>query len=181
VQASSHWSWAVIARSNSAVAGALADGRSVGLLYIDRDTDLNPPSASDGALDWTGVAHLLDLEGAAPELSTMGPRRPMLSDRDILYLAADLVTQTPLERGTMRAHGLNVIEVDDVHRNPRAAVQRAIDWGKSFDRLVVHLDVDVLSFTRSRSRRASAGWTDSPFQSLRRSSKASSQRRTWPL
>jgi arginase len=129
------------------VAGALASGTSVGLLYIDLDTDLNPPSASDGALDWTGVAHLLDLEGAAPELSAMGPRRPMLSDRDILFLAADLVTQSPSERDTMRARGLSAIELDDVHRDPHAAVQRAIEWGSSFDRLAVHLDVDVLSFT----------------------------------
>jgi arginase len=129
------------------VAGALRDGRSVGLLYIDLDTDLNPPSASDGALDWTGVAHLLDLEGAAPELSSLGPRRPMLSDRDILYLAADGVTQTPSEQGTMLARNLSVIGLDEVHRNPEEAALRAVDWAKSFDRLTVHLDVDVLSFT----------------------------------
>jgi arginase len=129
------------------VAGALRDGASVGLLYIDLDTDLNPPSASDGALDWTGVAHLLDLEGAAPQLSAIGPRRPMLSERDIFYLATDLHAQTPSERDTMRARRLSAIELDEVHRDPRAAVQRAIEWGRSFDRLAVHLDVDVLSFT----------------------------------
>jgi arginase len=129
------------------VAGALRGGMSVGLLYIDLDTDLNPPANSDGALDWTGVAHLLDLEGAAPELSAIGPRRPMLSDRDILYFAADLATQTPSERSTMETRGLSAIELNDVHRDPPAAVQRAVAWGKSFDRLAVHLDVDVLSFT----------------------------------
>ena len=60
------------------VAGALRESMSVGLIYIDLDTDLNPPAASDGALDWTGVAHLLDIDGAASELSSLGPRRPML-------------------------------------------------------------------------------------------------------
>jgi arginase len=53
------------------IAGAQRDGASVGLVYIDLDTDLNPPAASDGALDWTGVAHMLNLEGTASELSSM--------------------------------------------------------------------------------------------------------------
>ena len=68
------------------VAGALRDGHSVGLVYIDLDADLNTPETSDGALDWTGVAHLLDLPGAEAELSGLGPRRPMLAPADILYL-----------------------------------------------------------------------------------------------
>jgi arginase family enzyme len=42
------------------VAGALRGSESVGLIYIDFDADLNPPEASDGALDWTGVAHMFD-------------------------------------------------------------------------------------------------------------------------
>jgi arginase len=71
------------------IAGALRECSSVGLIYIDLDTDLNSPASSDGALDWTGVAHLLDVEGAAPELSSMGPRRPMMPDHAILYLGVD--------------------------------------------------------------------------------------------
>lgn len=51
------------------VAGALRGEGSIGIVYIDLDVDLNAPEASDGALDWTGVAHLLDLAGTEPELS----------------------------------------------------------------------------------------------------------------
>jgi hypothetical protein len=36
------------------VAGALADGSSVGLIYIDLDGDLNTPATGDGVLDWMG-------------------------------------------------------------------------------------------------------------------------------
>ena len=54
------------------VAGALQSGASIGLVYVDLDVDLNAPATSDGALDWTGVAHLLDIPGAAPELSGLG-------------------------------------------------------------------------------------------------------------
>jgi arginase len=40
-----------------------------------------------------------------------------------------------------------VIDVADVHRDPGAAARRAVAWGSRFDRLLVHVDVDVLSFT----------------------------------
>jgi arginase len=127
------------------VAGASRDGSSVGLVYVDLDTDLNPPAASDGALDWTGVAHLLDLHGAAAELSSIGVRRPTLADGDVLFLAAGQIT--PPERATIRQRGLRVIDLDAVHRDPAAAARQAAAWGARFDRLLVHLDVDVLSFT----------------------------------
>lgn len=127
------------------VAGALSDGASAGLIYVDLDTDLNPPSASDGALDWTGVAHLLDLEGTAVELSSIGARRPLLTDNDILFLAAGQIT--PSERATIQERRMSVIDLEEVHRDPGAAARRAVAWGAHFDRLLVHLDVDVLSFT----------------------------------
>ena len=46
------------------VMSALADEPPAGLLYIDRHFDLNTPhSTTDGALDWMGMAHALDLPG----------------------------------------------------------------------------------------------------------------------
>jgi hypothetical protein len=44
------------------VAGALADGSSVGLIYIDLDGDLNTPATGDGVLDWMGLAHILGID-----------------------------------------------------------------------------------------------------------------------
>ena len=128
------------------VAGALKGCGSVGLIYIDLDTDLNPPDASDGALDWTGVAHLLDVQGAAPELSSMGPRRPMLSDDGIMYLGVDPITQTDAEKDTVASRQLRLVELREVRRNPEEAIRRAVEWGRSFERLAIHLDTDILSF-----------------------------------
>jgi arginase len=49
----------------------------VGLLYIDRHYDLNTPtSTTDGALDWMGMAHALDLPGCLDELADVLGRRP---------------------------------------------------------------------------------------------------------
>lgn len=126
------------------VAGALRGGHSVGLVYIDLDVDLNVPETSDGALDWTGTAHLLDLPGTEAELSGLGPRRPMLSPADILYFAADNITDA--EAVTMRTLDLGRIALSDVKADPAGAARRALAWGAHYDRLLVHLDVDVLSY-----------------------------------
>jgi arginase len=127
------------------VAGALRGGGSVGMVYIDLDTDLNPPQASAGALDWTGVAHLLDIPGADSLLSALGPQRPMLTPADILYFGTDNITAG--EARTMSELKLEQISLMEVKADPERAAKRAVAWATAHDRLVVHLDVDVLAFT----------------------------------
>lgn len=126
------------------VSAAVHDGASVGLVYVDLDLDLNAPETSDGALDWTGVAHLLDIPGAAPELSRAGPRWPLLPPDAVLFFAADNVS--PPEAETMGRLRLACIRLDEVKRDAVGAARRAAAWGERFDRLLVHLDVDVLDY-----------------------------------
>jgi arginase len=102
------------------------------MIYVDLDTDLNAPETSDGALDWTGVAHLLDIPGAAPELAALGPRRPMPRPHEVLFLAAANIA--PAERATIDRLGLPVIALSDVG----AAAKSATDWAASFERLLIH-------------------------------------------
>jgi arginase len=127
------------------VAGALADGASVGLIYIDGDADLNVPETSDGALDWTGVGHLLDLPGALPELSGLGPRRPMLGPAEVLLFGAYVIT--PPEAETIAAKQLRHIPLATVKQDPGAAAREALAWASQFDRLLIHLDIDVMAFS----------------------------------
>jgi arginase len=126
------------------VAGALHGARTIGLLYIDLDVDLNTPATSDGALDWTGAAHLLDLPGAAAELVSLGPRRPMLSPDSLLFFGADAITS--FEARVMESLDLGVIRLAEVTADPKNAAAQAARWANRFDRLLVHLDVDVLDF-----------------------------------
>jgi arginase len=126
------------------VAGALQGASSAGLVYIDLDADLNTPETSDGALDWTGTAHLLGMEGTMPTLAGLGVRRPMLGSADILFFGVENIT--PPEARTIDALGLAKIALSEVKANPAVAARRAVEWGSRFERLLVHLDVDVLSY-----------------------------------
>lgn len=126
------------------VAGAVRDGARVGLVYIDLDTDLNTPATGDGILDWMGVAHLLGVPGAEPDLAGIGGRRPLLAPGQVHYLAAD--RSTLAERRVIDRLGLPNISVVEVVADPGAAVARIGDWAYGLDRLLVHVDADVLDF-----------------------------------
>jgi arginase len=128
------------------VAGASSNSNRVGLVYVDLDADLNTPETTeDGALDWMGVAHLLGLPGTVPALGSLGSRRPMLSADEILLFAIDNIT--PAERAVMDTHGIAAFSCADVSADPAGMARRVVaDWAQRFDRLLVHVDVDVLDY-----------------------------------
>jgi arginase len=126
------------------VAGAQRDGSTVGLVYIDLDVDLNPPVESDGALDWTGVAHMLDLPGVEADLAKVGTRRPMLESSDVFFLAPDAITSG--EEKTIQNRSIACIRLHDVQANIERSTQEVLRWGSKFDRLLIHVDLDVLSY-----------------------------------
>lgn len=128
------------------VAGALRGRQSVGLVYIDLDTDLNTPaSTQDGALDWMGVAHMLGVEGAVPALANLGPRMPMLRPEQLLFFANG--NSEPFERKLMEELGLAEVPLPEVAADPAGTAEAvAAGWAAQFERLLVHLDVDVLNY-----------------------------------
>ena len=68
------------------VAGLLDHSARLGLVYVDRHADLNVPGSTvDGALDWMGVAHMLNLDGAVDGLAALAGQRPMLSAGQISF------------------------------------------------------------------------------------------------
>lgn len=123
------------------VAGARAAGR-VGLVYIDLDHDLNTPASAEGALDWMGTAHLLGLPGCVPELVEIGGDAPLLEPDQLFYVAAD--NATPAERCTLDDLGLAVAPLADCVADPAAVIERVAAWAEPFDRVLVHVDTDVL-------------------------------------
>jgi len=127
------------------VAGARRGGARVGLLYLDYDVDLNTPATSDGALDWTGVAHLLALPGAEPGLANLGGAPPLLGPRSLLYFGADNISEA--EASTMTRLPLARISGEEVRADLEEACARAVRWAADFDHVLIHFDVDVLTFT----------------------------------
>jgi len=131
------------------VAGHVAAGERVGLLYCDSHADLNVPSSvREGALDWMGMAHMLGEEAAVPELVQAGPRAPLLDPEQVVLFAWGPEQATPFERAVVERRGLSVFPVGEVAADPEAAAARACEALEArCDRLLVHFDVDVIDFT----------------------------------
>jgi arginase len=128
------------------VAGSVVDGTSVGLAYVDLDTDLNTPETGDGVLSWMGVAHLLDVPGALDGLAGLGRRRPLLEPSAVRVFAAENVT--PAERAVVDRLGLHIEPLAAVVDDPAAVMERTRSWAASYDRLLVHVDIDVLDYPK---------------------------------
>jgi arginase len=131
------------------VAGAVAADTEPRLVYLDLHPDLNTPAAvPDGAMDWMGMAHMLDLAGADERLASAGPRRPLLADEDLVLLGTGPEQCTAAERDAIAARDLQPIGVDRLRADPpaaaREALQRATAGGRRF---LVHFDVDVIDFS----------------------------------
>lgn len=130
------------------VAANLKWSQSVGLIYFDLHSDMNTPaSTADGALDWMGMAHMLGLDGALPQLARCGPRYPLLSPGEVYLVGYDAERATEWEHCVIRDRAIAVASVADVARSPAQCAQAILaKWGAKFERLLVHLDVDVVDF-----------------------------------
>lgn len=136
------------------VAAHLDAGHRVGLVYLDGHADMNVPgSVPDGtgefseSLDWMGVAHMLGLEGALPELANIEFRRPLLSPSDVAVVGFIPQQASDFERKQIQALGVRVIHWEAIARDPEGEMATLLEtWGDKLDHLLVHFDVDVLNF-----------------------------------
>ena len=131
------------------VAGVLDVHDSLGLIYFDLHADMNTPdSVVDGALDWTGVAHMLALDGTDTDLAGVGGNAPMLTPEQVVLFGHGSEHATAWEREQIERLGVARVPVEEVRQDARAAARRALALVRPrFDRYVVHLDVDVIDFT----------------------------------
>ncbi len=128
------------------VTGAIQDGARVGLAYVDLDADLNTPETGDGILDWMGVAHILDVAGGHRDLSSLAGRRPMLEPHAVRLFATDNITAA--EQSTIARLDLRVESLATVTGDGSAVAERTRVWAAGFDRILVHVDIDVLDFEK---------------------------------
>jgi arginase len=130
------------------VSGMLAaDPERLGLIYFDLHADLNTPdSVPDGALDWMGMAHLLDEPAALPELRQVGPRTPLLTPEQVVVVGHSHARATPWEREVIALRNVRTVPVEDVASDPQAAAHAALALLPGVDHLLIHFDVDVIDF-----------------------------------
>jgi len=119
----------------------------IGLLYVDRNYDINTPdSTSDGALDWMGMAHALSLPGCLDELAnSLGPR-PLLEPNQVAWLGVEDRFATDWERDQAQRLELRVVLSEAFALDPATSATESLDLLPSGP-LALHLDVDVLDFT----------------------------------
>jgi arginase len=132
--------------------GTLAGSREVlgplGLIYFDLHADMNTPSSvPDGALDWTGVAHMLALDGCDPILASAVTAPPLLAPEDLVLFGHGAQEATPWELDQIARLQLKRVAVEEVEDDPTKAAQRALSLSEGRDRYIVHFDVDVIDFT----------------------------------
>ena len=130
------------------VAANLRRCESLGLIYMDLHADMNTPaSTADGALDWMGVAHMLGLNGVIPQWASCGPRYPLIFPAQVHLVGFDADSATEWERSAIRDLSIATTHLADVAQSPiRCADTILSKWAMKFERLLVHLDVDVIDF-----------------------------------
>ncbi len=126
------------------VAGVRRYFRHVGMMYMDRDADVNTPATTlSGCVDGMVVSHLTG-RGAA-ELVRFWAEPPLVRDPDLaLFGVARL---DPAEEEFLQNAPLRRYFATDVQRmGPAAAAETAVDriHGKT-NEFVLHFDVDVIA------------------------------------
>ena len=127
------------------VAGLQHRVEQLGVVYVDRHADLNvPDSTVDGALDWMGVAHMLDIDGAVDGFAALAGHRPMLSSGQISFLG--LGPHTDFEAEVISDHRMPVVDVQMAASDPLRSARAALSPLSACDGLAVHFDVDLVDF-----------------------------------
>jgi len=90
---------------------------------------------------------MLGLNGAIPQLAGCGPRYPLISPAQVHLVGFDPDSATEWERIAIRDRAIAASLLSDVARSPVGCADTILSkWAMKFERLLVHLDVDVIDF-----------------------------------
>jgi arginase len=125
------------------IAGVRRYFRNVGLIYMDRDADLNTPATTkSGALDGMVVSHITG-RGAA-ELVRFWSEPPLVRDPDVALFGVarlDAPEQESMERSMLRRYLASDVQRTGVEAAARTALERIHAEKNEF---VLHFDVDTV-------------------------------------
>lgn len=125
------------------LAALTATNEHAGLIYLDLHADMNVPSSvPDGALDWMGLGHVLDLPGALPEVAATCS----LTGERVVLCGFSEAHATDFEREHVARLRLRTVPDKDVGADPVAAAREALAAVGDLGPLAVHFDVDLVDF-----------------------------------
>ena len=126
------------------VAGARSYYRHVGLIYVDRDADMNVPATTpSGNVDGMVISHLIGR--GAPELVRFWGEPPLVREPDIVLFGVDRLDapeKLALDRSPIRRYLGEDIRRTGISAAAESAVARMQGGQHEF---VLHLDVDAIS------------------------------------
>jgi arginase len=132
------------------VAGARRYYRHVGLIYVDRDADMNVPATTpSGNVDGMVVSHLVGR--GAPELVRFWGEPPLVREPDIVLFGVDRLDapeRIALDRSPIRRYLGDDIRRTGVTAAAESAVARMQGGQHEF---VLHLDVDAINSNEFRA------------------------------
>jgi arginase len=140
------------------VAAARRYFRRVGVVYVDRDADLNTPSSTpSGCVDGMVVSHLTG-RGAA-ELVRFWSEPPLVREPDLALFGIDRLDPSEeefLRHSTLRRFTADEVRTMGAGAAARAALDRIHANGYEF---VLHFDVDVIGDFPATNYPSSGGLT----------------------
>ncbi|MCP4203590.1 MAG: arginase family protein [bacterium] len=151
------------------IAGLVRHHSRLGLMYFDGDVDLNTPETTQsGIFDGMVLAHVLGR--GEPDLAGIGPRRPLLSEEDIVLFGYDVdsgwIDAPELE--VLRGSRMSMYPLGQIRKDPAAAAQDALAALESrSDAILVHFDVDVTDLPAGDVHHPRGLDIDSAFAALR--------------
>lgn len=136
------------------IAGARRYFRNVGLIYIDRDADLNVPATThSGCVDGMVISQVIGR--GAPELVRFWGEPPLVREPDIALFGFERLDQPEeqyLAASPLRRHSASEISTLGAEAAARLALERVHAANHQF---VLHFDVDVIDG-------GEFPWTNSP-------------------
>ena len=130
------------------VAGMLAQAPGLQIVYLDGDVDLmTPDTTTSGILDGMVVAHLLGF--GSPELSRLGPRFPLMDEKEIVLFGYNDETKWFEGPEAKRLAGLETPRYRrrGIPSNPAPMAEEALrSLPRREEEFLVHFDVDVMNF-----------------------------------
>lgn len=127
------------------VAGLVRNYPSLGLVYLDGDLDLNTPDTTlTGIFDGMVAAHLLGRGDR--ELTTVGPRVPLLTEEALVFLGYNAAGGgiDPHELSALARSSLLALPAERLREDPEGTAREALTTlEERVDHILLHFDVDV--------------------------------------